>query len=161
MNKSESVSDPPVLYSVHSWRGLVVATDSTRPTVVRFGSCEADLRTGEVRVQGNATRLQDKPLQLLALLLEKPGELVTREEIRERIWGPSRYHDFEDSLNQAVRKLRDALRDSASAPRFIETIPRRGYRLLTAPAQQPSSAGVPARTRSAIGREQELAELQA
>src|SRR5215470_7718439 len=89
--------------------------------VVRFGDCELDPKTGELRRQGYTVRLQDKPLQVLILLLSKPAsELVTREEIQERIWGPSRFLCFEDSLKQAVRKLREALQDSASNPRFIQ-----------------------------------------
>jgi DNA-binding winged helix-turn-helix (wHTH) protein/Tfp pilus assembly protein PilF len=98
--------------------------------ILRSGGFELDLHAGELRRQGQVTRLQDKPLQLLVLLLERPGELVTREELQERLWGFSKYHDFEDSLNQAVRKLREALGDNAANPRFVETIPRRGYRFL-------------------------------
>lgn len=99
--------------------------------IVRFGGFELDVKAGELRGQGRTVRLQDKPLQLLMLLLGKPtSELVTREEIQEHIWGTSRFLDFEDSLNQAVRKLREALRDSPSSARFVETVPRRGYRFL-------------------------------
>ncbi len=144
-------------------------------SVVRFGGFELDVRAGELRRQGGrATRLQDKPLQLLMLLLGKPtSELVTREEIQEQIWGTSRFLDFEDSLNQAVRKLREALRDSASTPRFLETIPRRGYRFLMPvdeklPTASPPRAGTTVKLPSTaepqgitVGRRRELSELHA
>jgi DNA-binding winged helix-turn-helix (wHTH) protein/tetratricopeptide (TPR) repeat protein len=127
------------------------------PATVQFGACEVDLRSGEVRRAGTVVRLQDKPLQLLTVLLERPGQLVTRDEIRERIWGASRYHDFEDSLNQAVRKLREAFADTAISPRFVETIPRRGYRFIAAlQGQEPNAA-----KRTTVGRERELAEIRA
>src|SRR5215831_5587820 len=111
--------------------------------IVRFGGFELDPKAGELRRQGRSVRLQDKPLQLLMFLLGKPAsELVTREEIQEHLWGTSRFLDFEDSLNQAVRKLREALRDSATRPRFLETIPRRGYRFLNKSRRSPGFAGV-------------------
>src|ERR1700752_1893955 len=95
----------------------------------RFGTFEADLRTGELTKNGKRLTLQDQPFQLLALLLEKPGELVTREELRSRLW-PATTVDFDHGLNKAISKLRDALGDSASNPRFVETVERRGYRFL-------------------------------
>ncbi len=113
-------------------------------SIIRFGGFDLDVKAGELRRQGRTVRLQDKPLQLLMLLLGKPtSELVTREELQEHIWGSSRFLDFEDSLNQAVRKLREALRDSASNPRFIETIPRRGYRFLMPIDGRPPSGSSP------------------
>ncbi len=96
---------------------------------VRFGVFEADLRAGELRKQGMKIKLQEKPFQILALLLEKPGELVTREEIRQRLW-PEIFVDFENNLNTAATRLRQALGDSAENPRFVETVPRRGYRFI-------------------------------
>lgn len=99
-------------------------------SMFRVGDFEVDLRAGELRKRGRTTRLQDKPLQLFGLLLENANTLVTREQIIECLWGASRYHDFADSLNQSVRKLRQALRDNASNPRILETVPRRGYRLI-------------------------------
>ena len=112
--------------------------------IVRFGGFELDIKAGELRRRGRAVRLQDKPLQVLIFLLSKPTSvLVTREEIQEHIWGSSRFLAFEDSLNQAVRKLREALRDSASSPRFIETIPRRGYRFLVATDEEATGASPP------------------
>ena len=96
---------------------------------LRFGVFEVDLRTGELTKRGLRVRLQDQPFQVLATLLEKPGELVTREELRRRIW-PSTVVDFDHGLNKAISKIREALGDSAENSRFIETIGRRGYRFL-------------------------------
>jgi TolB-like protein/DNA-binding winged helix-turn-helix (wHTH) protein/Tfp pilus assembly protein PilF len=97
---------------------------------VRFGTFQVDFRTGELRRQGVHIKLQDKPLQLLAVLVESPGELVTRDELRRRLWGEHTFVDFERSLNIAITKLRTALGDSADSPRFVETLPRRGYRFI-------------------------------
>lgn len=142
--------------------------------IIRFGGFELDVKAGELRRRGRAVRLQDKPLQLLMLLLSKPtSELVTREEIQEQIWGSSRFLDFEDSLNQAVRKLREALRDSASSPHFLETIPRRGYRFLMPideklPGASSPADGTPVQMLSAtapegftVGRRLEISKLKA
>jgi TolB-like protein/Tfp pilus assembly protein PilF len=96
---------------------------------VRFGVFEADLRTGELTKHGMRLRLQEQPFQLLAILLEKPGELVTREELRRRLW-PQITVDFDHGVNKAIGKVRYALGDSAGKPRFIETVARRGYRFL-------------------------------
>src|ERR1700751_6341158 len=99
------------------------------PPRMRFGVFEADLRTGQLTKSGSRVRLQDQPFQVLAALLEKPGELVTREELRTRIW-PRTIIDFDHGLNKAVSKIRDALGDSGDNPRFVETVARRGYRFL-------------------------------
>src|ERR1043166_8808130 len=104
--------------------------------VVRFGAFQLDLRTGELRKGGARINLPDQPFQVLKTLLERPGELVTREELRQRLWSAETFVDFEHGLNAAVRRLRDALGDSADVPRLIETLPRRGYRFI-APAVQP------------------------
>ncbi|MFN8060797.1 MAG: winged helix-turn-helix domain-containing protein [Vicinamibacterales bacterium] len=96
----------------------------------RFAVFEADLRSGELRKQGRRLRLQGQPFQLLALLLERPGDIVSREEIRAHLWPSDVVVDFDHSLNKAINKLRDALGDSAESPRFIETLPRRGYRFV-------------------------------
>src|SRR5205807_10368422 len=101
-----------------------------RPTTVRFGEYEADLRSGELRRQGHRLKLQEKPFQVLAALLTHPGELVTREQLRQSLWPADTFVDFEHGLNTAVNKVREALRDSASNPQFIETLPRRGYRFV-------------------------------
>src|SRR5712692_2104759 len=100
--------------------------------IVRFGPFELDLRSGELRKNGSRVGLQDQPLQILSVLLERPGEMVTREELRQRLWPADTYVDFEHGLNAAVKRLRDTLGDSADTPRFIETVPRRGYRFVAA-----------------------------
>jgi DNA-binding winged helix-turn-helix (wHTH) protein len=100
------------------------------PRLIRFGVYELDLRSGELRKSGVRLSLQQQPLQLLALLLERPGEIVTREELRKRLWPDDTFVDFEPGLNAAVKRLRDTLGDSADSPRFVETVPRRGYRFI-------------------------------
>jgi TolB-like protein len=102
---------------------------------VRFGPYEVNLRTGELRKKGFKIRLQDKPFQILAALLERPGELVTRDELRQRLWPGDTFVDFDNGLNTALTKLRECLADSAEEPRYIETFPRRGYRFV-APASR-------------------------
>src|SRR5215470_11941141 len=95
-----------------------------------FGTFEVDLKTAELRKSGIRIKLQDQPFQILAFLMEHPGDLVTREEIRQRLWADHTFVDFDRSLNKAMTKLRSALGDSAGSPRYIETIPRHGYRFL-------------------------------
>lgn len=97
--------------------------------LLRFGVFEADLRTGELKKQGKRIRLQEQPFQLLVMLLERPGEVVTREELRSRLW-PQTIVDFDHGLNKAISKVRDAIGDSSEHSRFVETIARRGYRFL-------------------------------
>src|ERR1700751_344182 len=99
------------------------------PPRMRFGVFEADLRTGQLTKSGSRIGLNGQPFQFLAALLEKPGELVTREELRSRIW-PKTVIDFDHGLNKAISKIRDALGDSGDSPRFVETVARRGYRFL-------------------------------
>jgi TolB-like protein/DNA-binding winged helix-turn-helix (wHTH) protein/Flp pilus assembly protein TadD len=115
-------------------------TDRTRRT--RFAAFDLDLRSGELRKHGIRLKLQDQPLEVLALLLEHAGEIVTREELRQRLWPADTFVDFDTGLNSAVKKLRDVLSDSADEPRYIETIPRRGYRFI-APLVDPNPAAVP------------------
>ncbi|HET8965285.1 MAG TPA: winged helix-turn-helix domain-containing protein, partial [Candidatus Acidoferrum sp.] len=98
--------------------------------VVRFGVYEVDPRAGELRRNGVKVKIQEQPYQVLALLLERPGEVVTREELKRRLWPADTFVDFDHSLNAAIKRLRDALRDSADNPRFVETLARRGYRFL-------------------------------
>ncbi|HEX6879501.1 MAG TPA: tetratricopeptide repeat protein [Terriglobales bacterium] len=98
--------------------------------ILRFGLYEVDLRNSELRKDGVRIRLQDQPLQVLTMLLREPGEIVTREEIQKELWPSDTFVDFDHGLNKAVSKLREALNDSPSAPRFIETVARRGYRFL-------------------------------
>jgi cholera toxin transcriptional activator len=96
----------------------------------RFGIFEADARTGELRRQGLRVKLHAQPLQLLFLLLERPGELLTREEISRELWPDGTFVDYEHGVNSAVNRIREALGDKASSPRFIETLARRGYRFV-------------------------------
>ena len=115
---------------------------TARTRRARFGAFEVDLRSGELRKHGIRLKLQDQPFHVLALLLEHPGDVVTREELRQKLWPVDTFVDFDTGLNSAVKKLRDALGDSAEEPCYIETLPRRGYRFiapvengdLTAPA---------------------------
>src|SRR4051812_28574421 len=103
---------------------------SRHTSVVRFGTYEIALHSGELRKAGVRIRVQQQPLRLLELLLERPGEVVTREELRSRIWPNESFGDFDQAVNVAIAKLRGALGDSADNPRFIETLPRRGYRFI-------------------------------
>lgn len=98
--------------------------------VYRFGLFVLDASAGLLSRNGLRIRLQDQPFQLLALLLEKHGQVVTREEIRQRLWKSNTFVDFDKSLGVAVLKVREALGDSAANPRFLETVPRRGYRFI-------------------------------
>jgi cholera toxin transcriptional activator len=100
--------------------------------IVRFGVFEVDRSAGELRKSGSKIRLQEQPFQVLALLLERPGDVVTREELREKLWAADTFVDFDHSLNTAINKVREALGDSASSPRYVETVARRGYRFLGA-----------------------------
>src|SRR5215475_14537343 len=103
--------------------------EKLRP-VLRFGTYEVDPHAGELRKSGIRIKVQQQPLKLLELLLEQPGEVITREELRARIWPEESFGDFDQAVNVAVAKLRAALSDSADNPRYIETIPRRGYRFI-------------------------------
>ena len=107
---------------------------------VRFGAFQLDLRTGELRKSGTRINLPEQPFQVLKALLDRPGDLVTRDELRQRLWPAETFVDFEHGLNAAVRRLRDALGDSAEMPRFVETLPRRGYRFIApvAPGDEPA-----------------------
>jgi eukaryotic-like serine/threonine-protein kinase len=104
--------------------------ESHPANVVRFGMFEADLRTGELRKQGRRIKLQEQPFLVLKVLLGRAGEIVSREELRLQIWSADTFVDFDNSLNTSINKLREALGDSADSPRFIETVPRRGYRFI-------------------------------
>src|SRR5258708_82270 len=108
--------------------------------IVRFGIFEANLAVGELRKNGAKIRLQEQPFQVLAVLLERPGEAVTRDELRTRLWNAETFVDFDHSLNTAINKLRDALDDSAANPRFVETLAKRGYRFI-APIRREGLSG--------------------
>ncbi len=98
--------------------------------IVRFGSFEVDLRAAELRRSGLRVRLQEQPFRILELLLERPGETVTREELRQRLWPADVFVAVDQSLNNAIKKLRAALHDPAENPRFIQTVARHGYRFI-------------------------------
>lgn len=110
--------------------GPVAAPPASSHRYVRFGSFEADLERGELRREGARVRVQEKPFQVLAVLLEQAGELVSREELCQRLWPSDSTVNYDANLNTALNKLRQALGDSADAPSFIETVPRRGYRFV-------------------------------
>ena len=123
-----------------------MAETQSRPRLVRFGAFEADVRTGELRKDGVKLKFSGQPFQVLAILLERPGDVVTREELQKRLW-PDTFVDVERNLNTAVNKIREVLGDSAESPRFVETLPRRGYRFV-APVEhcrvteEPAGSGV-------------------
>jgi DNA-binding winged helix-turn-helix (wHTH) protein len=112
---------------------------------LRFAVFEVDLAAGELRKNGNRIRLQEQPFQILVCLLDRPGEVITREELRQKLWPADTFVDFDHSLNTAIAKLREALGDAASNPRYVETLARRGYRFL-APVQraEPKPPDLPA-----------------
>src|SRR5882724_3106399 len=114
------------------WRSVRMSATppSSAGKIARFGVFEANLSAGELRKSGAKIRLQEQPFQVLSFLLERPGEVVTREELRTRLWNAETFVDFDHSLNTAINKLRDALDDSAANPRFIETLAKRGYRFI-------------------------------
>jgi TolB-like protein/Tfp pilus assembly protein PilF len=105
---------------------------SATSAAVRFGSFELDVRSRELRHGGTRVRLQEQPFEILRVMLERPGDVVTRDELRQRLWPDGTFVDFEHSLNAAVKRLRAALGDDADNPRFVETLPRRGYRFIAA-----------------------------
>ena len=100
------------------------------PTIVRFDCYEVDLAAGQLLKRGVKIRLREQCFQVLAALLERPGQVLTRDELRQRLWPDDVFVDFENNLNTAVARLREALNDSAESPRFIETLPRHGYRFI-------------------------------
>src|SRR6266446_3582624 len=107
-----------------------MALEARSPGILRFGTFEVDVRAGELRKQGVRIKLQEQPFHVLTLLLQRPGEVVTREELRAQLWPSDTFVDFDNGLNTSINKLREALGDSADNPRFIETLPRRGYRFI-------------------------------
>src|SRR5215471_6799847 len=103
---------------------------SASQPIARFGAFELDMRTGELRNRGLRIRLQEKPFEVLTMLLENPGELVSREHLFEKVWAAHPLVELDRGLNVAINKLRRALNDNAANPRFIETVPRRGFRFI-------------------------------
>src|SRR5271170_6234532 len=121
-----------------------------RGRLIRFSVFELDLDSRELFKQGRKVKMQGQPFELLAALLDRPGEMVSREELKQKIWPSDTAGDFDQGLNRAINKVREALGDSAESPRYIETLPRRGYRFIapvndgvefsTQPAEEVSSA---------------------
>lgn len=108
------------------------------PPLIRFGTFQLDTQAGRLLRDGRVVRLKPQPLRLLQLLISRPGELITRDEIRELLWGTDTFVDFEQGMNTAVRQIREALGDDADTPIFVETVPKRGYRFIA-----PVDAGAP------------------
>ena len=129
--------------------GPAMPNSPSLPCPVRFGDFELDVRAGELRKDGARVLSAEQPLRLLEVLLEHPGVVVSREQLRQRLWPADTFVDFEHGLNAAVKRLRDALGDAAETPRFIETVPKRGYRFV-APTERRSEHGSGARQRSAL-----------
>src|SRR4029079_18417108 len=111
--------------------------------VIRFATFEVDLRAGELRKNGLKLRFGGQPLQVLSILLEQPGAVVTREEMQKRLW-PDTFVDVDHNLNTAINKIREVLGDSAESPRFVETLPRKGYRFIGALTPVPADRPPPA-----------------
>ncbi len=122
------MSEAGVLHSSRS--GVAVKTSSSVPPTLRFGVFELDPQAGELRKKGMKIRLQGQPVEILAMLLQRPGETITREELQKKLWPADTFVDFEQGLNNAMKRLRAALDDSAESPRFVETLPRHGYRFI-------------------------------
>jgi eukaryotic-like serine/threonine-protein kinase len=122
----------------------VMSSQSQLSRVIRFGDFEIDVRAGELRKKGVKLKLQEQPFRILCLLVERPGEVVTREELRNRLWPADTFVDFDHSVNAAIKRLRDALGESAGMPVYIETLSRRGYRFIAPVERPPDSAETPA-----------------
>src|SRR5579863_3620650 len=142
---------PPALSSAPARSTFIFPAFSTPDEVpamegLRFDAYQVDLRTGELRKHGRKIRLAGRPFQILALLLQQPGELLTRKELQERLWPADTFVDFEHGVNAAMQTLRRALCDSHKKPRYIETLPRRGYRFIATI----DGANVAAPARSAV-----------
>jgi TolB-like protein len=122
------------------------------PQLVRFGCFEVDLAAGHIRKRGNRIHLRDQPFQVLAALLEQPGEVVTRDDLRRRLWGDEVFVDYDNGLNIAIARLRTVLGDSAEHPRFIETLPKKGYRFIgdVSPVRSATDAAPAPRPRLAV-----------
>ena len=146
------------LASREGYKGCCGATEVTAVTDFRFGRFELDSRTRELRKDGVRLRLQDQPFAVLAVMLEHPGELLTRDELRDRLWPNGTFVDFEHGLNAAVKRLRSVLGDNAERPRFVETLHRRGYRFI-ARVERVNGAGGAATGRT--GRRQAAARRPA
>ena len=133
---------------MHRDRSGPGAARASMRTLIRFGTFQLDPQAGQLLKNGRVVRLKPQPLRLLQLLLSRPGDLVTRDEIRDVLWGTETFVDFEQGMNTAVRQIREALGDDAETPIFVETVPKRGYRFI-APVDSgaPAPAPAPASTR--------------
>jgi len=120
-----------------------MSTSNPLRAIIRFGAYEVDSRIGELRKNGMRIRCQEQPIQVLVALLERPGELLTREELRQRVWPEDTFVDFDHALNTAVKKIRAALNDEADSPRYLETVPRRGYRFIAPVQTEVTPARIP------------------
>src|SRR5438094_4543391 len=127
-NRKILSADAGVLHSSRS--GVAVKTSSSVPPTLRFGVFELDPQAGELRKKGMKIRLQGQPVEILAMLLQHPGETITRQELQKKLWPADTFVDFEQGLNNAMKRLRASLDDSAENPHFIETLPRHGYRFI-------------------------------
>ena len=127
---------------LHYASSMAVSQNNNR--IARFGVFELDLSAGELRKSGVRMRLQGQPFQVLAMLLERAGQVVTREEMQQKLWASDTFVDFDHSLNTAINKVREALGDSASNPRYVETLARRGYRFIAPVQSDPPEAAQPA-----------------
>jgi DNA-binding winged helix-turn-helix (wHTH) protein len=135
-----------------------MSTPGCSPLVARFDVFEVDLRAGELYKLGRKIKLQVLPFQALVLLLEHPGEVVTREEFVKRLWPGDTFVDFDHSLNTAIKKLRQALGDDNKKPRFIETLPKRGYRFIGT-VEQTQRVSTPAKAPAGTSRVGQVAKL--
>jgi DNA-binding winged helix-turn-helix (wHTH) protein len=138
-----------------------MSTPGCSPLLIRFDVFEVDLRAGELYKAGRKIKLQVLPFQTLALLLERPGEIVRREELQKKLWPADTFVDFDHSLNTAIKKLRQALGDSNKKPRFVETLPKRGYRFIGT-VEQAAGPRIPAKAPAAaslVGCVQKLCAL--
>ncbi|PYV23492.1 MAG: hypothetical protein DMG24_13830 [Acidobacteria bacterium] len=126
---------------------MPLVLESAHEGTVHFGVFEVDLSGGELRKGGLKIKLQQQPFQILAALLEHPGEVVTREELRHKLWPDNTFVDFDSSLKTAINKVREALGDSANNPRFVETVTRRGYRFIAPVTESTKEGSSPAKPR--------------
>jgi TolB-like protein/DNA-binding winged helix-turn-helix (wHTH) protein len=138
-----------VLHSSRS--GVAVKTSSSVPPTLRFGVFELDPRAGELRKKGMKIRLQGQPVDILVMLLQRPGETITREELQKKLWPADTFVDFEQGLNNAMKRLRAALDDKAESPHFIETLPRHGYRFIGSVNGSEEAPAAQAKTTSRLG----------
>src|SRR3954452_22053101 len=143
----------PVLVRPSSWEssslscvidsrpyGATMAGPAGSASPFHFGVFELDLRAGELRKRGIRIKIQEQPLQILGLLIDCPGEVITREQIQKKLWDGDPFVDFDNAINSAIRQMRDALGDTSENPRFVETVARRGYRFIAPVTQHHNSA---------------------